>query len=59
MLNLDERIENADWTKRTWDLPPEDSEEFKELLKISGMTLAQFRKLPAAKGKEAKKGESK
>lgn len=52
MLNIDAELINADWTKQTRDLPPEDSEEFKALLKASGMTLAQFRKLPAAKGKQ-------
>ena len=54
MLNIDANLVNADWTKATWDLPPEGSKEFNELLKSTGLTLAQFKKLPASKGKQAK-----
>ena len=59
MLNIDAVVENADWTKQTWDLPQENSDEFKALLKASGMTLAQFRKLPAAKGTKPKAQQEK
>lgn len=45
--NLDAKLENADWTKQTWDLPDYGSEEFKRGLESSGMTDAEFRKLPA------------
>ena len=54
MLNIDANLVNADWTKTIWDLPPEGSKEFNELLKSAGLTLTQFRKLPASKGKQAK-----
>ena len=42
-MHLDDDIENADWPKRSWDLPPYKSEEF-----IAGlsMSLEQFRTLP-------------
>jgi len=41
---------NADWTKQSWDLPFEfGTPEFKEWLKRMGMTLAQFKQLPAYK----------
>jgi len=39
---LDEDIENADWTKQSWDLPPYKSEEFNKVVK----DLGEFRKLP-------------
>jgi len=49
ILNIDANIENADWTKQTWDLPKYKSKEFMDWLKSSGMTLTQFRKLPVYK----------
>lgn len=45
MINLDENIENADWLKMTWDLPPYKSEEFNQIV----TDLDKFRKLPAYK----------
>lgn len=48
-LNPDADPMNADWTKRTWDLPPYKSEEFLRFLRSSGSTLEQFRKLPVYK----------
>lgn len=44
--NLDEDLENADWTKRTWDLPKFGSKEFDQFLSASGMTLDHFKTLP-------------
>jgi len=44
--NLDEDLENADWTKRTWDLPAYGSKEFDEFIATSGMTLDHFKTLP-------------
>jgi len=44
--NLDEDLENADWTKRTWDLPKYGSKEFDEFIAASGMTLSKFKELP-------------
>lgn len=46
VINIDADIENADWTKMTWDLPKYKSKAFYEYLKFSGMTLTQFKKLP-------------
>ena len=37
---------NADWIKWRWNLPPYKSAEFMEHLKLLGMTLDDFRKLP-------------
>lgn len=45
-INIDADPMNADWTKRTWDLPPYKSEEFMRFLQSSGSTLEDFRKLP-------------
>jgi len=48
-LNIDRILENADWTKVTWDLPKYKSKEFMEWLEFSGMTLEQFKELPVYK----------
>jgi hypothetical protein len=40
---------NADWTKRTWDLPPYKSKEFMLLLTSWKMTIDHFRRLPVYK----------
>lgn len=45
MINIDEDIENADWLKKTWDLPPYKSKEFNALV----TDLISFRKLPVYK----------
>jgi len=49
VLNIDAILENADWTKMTWDLPKYKSKKFMDWLKASGMTLTQFKKLPVYK----------
>ena len=49
ILNIDAILDNADWTKQSWDLPEYKSKEFMDWLKFSGMTLAQFKKLPVYK----------
>jgi hypothetical protein len=49
VFNIDANLENADWTKRTWDLPEYKSDEFYRLLKSMNMTLEQFKKLPVYK----------
>jgi len=46
---VDANLENADWTKKTWDLPKYKSKEFMKLLKDSDMTLTEFKKLPVYK----------
>lgn len=54
-FDADEPLENADWTKKTWDLPPYNSREFLDQLKFMGMTLEQFKKLPVYKARAIKK----
>ena len=49
ILNIDAILDNADWTKQSWDLPKYKSKEFMDWLKFSGMTLAHFKKLPVYK----------
>ncbi|KAF1085040.1 hypothetical protein SPSYN_01176 [Sporotomaculum syntrophicum] len=46
---IDCDLHNADWTKISWDLPAYKSEEFMDYLRISQMTLEDFRKLPVYK----------
>jgi hypothetical protein len=41
-LVVDSDLENADWTKQSWDLPPYKSEEFNEVVP----DLAGFKKTP-------------
>lgn len=48
-IEIDRDLKNADWTKQKWDLPEYKSEEFFELLKLSKMTLKDFKKLPVYK----------
>jgi len=49
MFNLDSIKNNADWTKMIWDLPGYKSKRFMDLLKASGITLTEFKKLPVYK----------
>ncbi len=49
IINIDKNIEDADWTKRSWDLPKFGSKEFNEFLEFSGQTLESFKKLPVYK----------
>jgi len=49
MFNIDADLDNADWTKQGWDLPPYKSKAFMEQLKFMGMALADFKKLPVYK----------
>jgi hypothetical protein len=44
-FEFDADLENADWTKQTWDLPPYKSPQFNAL----GFNLKNFRKLPVYK----------
>jgi hypothetical protein len=45
IVDADDEIENADWTKRTWDLPT-DKAEFLAFLKASGVSVAEFTTWP-------------
>lgn len=49
MINLDEDLENSDWVKRSWDLPPFGSDEFNQFLESTGQTLEHFKTLPVYK----------
>jgi hypothetical protein len=44
VYSLDADIESADWTKKTWDLPPYLSKEFLQI--VPPDALDNFRKLP-------------
>ncbi len=46
IINVDQDLHNADWTKQSWDLPPYKSKKFNDYLKTSGMTLDSFKRLP-------------
>lgn len=46
ILRLDEDLDNADWTKGTWDLPYKDVESLRAFLKRSGMSVEHFKTLP-------------
>ena len=50
--NLDVDLENADWTKTTWDLPEFGSDKFNVWLEKSGTTLEHFKTLPVYKNKD-------
>ncbi len=45
-VDIDRNLEDADWVKQSYDLP-EKGEELEEFLKSIGMTMADFKKLPA------------
>lgn len=49
IINIDENLENADWTKRTWDLPYKSEEELKAGLGED--RYEHFKKLPAYKAR--------
>lgn len=48
-LDVDARLENADWTKTYWDLPPYGSREFVALMRSQRVSPRHFRELPVAK----------
>ena len=54
VIAIDAKIEDADWPKRTWDLPfdPDDDEALDAYLANIGKTRAEWRKLPASRGKK-------
>lgn len=45
LINIDSNLENSDWTKQSNDLP--EGKELEEYLKSIGMTMDEFKKLPA------------
>lgn len=54
-IRLDEDQANADWTKRTWDLPDPDSAEFADWLEQAGTSLEQLKRLPVWRFREQKR----
>jgi hypothetical protein len=54
IYDIDSNLENADWVKKTWDLPPIDSEEFKAFLKATGQTLEEIKHLPVFSSRKEK-----
>lgn len=44
--NIDADLENADWPKRTWDLPFQTEDQLQAWLDATGVTLEQFSRLP-------------
>jgi len=54
MLNIDARLDNADWCKHAWDLPAYKSESFMSLLESCGVSLEDFKKLPVYRHAVAK-----
>lgn len=44
-IEIDADLENSNWTKQSYDLPI--GKELEEFLKLQGMTMAEFKKLPA------------
>jgi hypothetical protein len=55
LINLDADLDNADWLKKTWDLPSIDSDEFKEYLKSTGRTMDDIKHLPVYKNLKSKR----
>jgi len=43
IISLDSNSISADWTKKTWDLPPYKSNEFMDYLMSAGSSLDQFK----------------
>lgn len=48
MIKIDEKLENADWLKQTWDLP-NNKKDLERLIRSMGMTVDDFKKLPVYK----------
>ncbi len=46
VLYVDEEPHNADWAKRTWDLPFDNLADLRAYLSLRGITPEQFRRLP-------------
>ena len=50
MINIDKNIEDADWTKRTWDLHNVKTKtQLLRLLKLFDISLDHFKTLPIYK----------
>lgn len=44
-IQIDEDLENSDWTKQSYDLPA--GEKLEEFLLTQQITMTQFKKMPA------------
>ena len=49
MIRVDADIDNADWTKQSWDLGIDNVEDLRAWLKAQGITVAAFKRLPVYK----------
>ena len=58
IFDVDADLENADWAKHTFDVIPTTKKEFLAVLDWSGITVAQFKKLPAYRAAVAKGGKA-
>lgn len=47
-IQLDQELRNADWTKKSWDLP-RDPDKFLAVIAEWPLSLPEFMKLPAAR----------
>jgi len=45
IIDIDESLENSDWTKQSYDLPT--GEKLEEFLSLNNMMMDDFKKLPA------------
>ncbi len=45
-LRVDESIDNADWTKQSWDLPYDNVEDLHAYLDAQGITVEHFKTRP-------------
>ncbi len=52
-VNLDAKLENADWTKGSWDLGITTREELYAYLRGRGLSLAAFKRLPVYRHAQA------
>ena len=46
VVNIDANLENADWTKQSWDIPAHSVKDLRAWQKRQGMTIAHFKRLP-------------
>ena len=49
VLEVDRAIENADWTKQSWDLGIDNVPDLLAFLESTGTTVEEFKQLPVYK----------
>lgn len=47
IIDVDVNLEDADWTKQTWDIPANDVEELREFLRAHKISVRDFKRKPA------------